>query len=382
MTIIQLFVGSSALAFSTHAHPPRHTLVSDVCVALDVDFIVDEVHNNGKPHNFGHLDVCLCTSGLPAFVKTDAVAQAAVEVVGPSKVEALIKAIIEAVPGQECYYPIHSRPSCESSNPCTFHCTDGFLPSPSENPSKCICPPHLTECDGKCGHFPLDCSPKAPVSHTRRKATSCHEGLELCGIPGGSNGKGWKCINTQTDAQTCGGCIAPSPFGGPSTHGTNCTNIPHVINATCSHGKCLITACESDFLVSPLHDSCTPIFDISTKDTPNTSDSHLGNDILENLSARLEIPHDAPVASIDTLGNDAVMGSNKPSIRAYASISTVTKIPRTSDIETPSGNAARHFDSLNSGAVSGAGANISPALAAMEVAEEAEKKGRDIDATK
>ncbi|KAH7920840.1 hypothetical protein BV22DRAFT_1020459, partial [Leucogyrophana mollusca] len=328
----------------------------------------------------GLLDVCVCVSDVPTFVEKNDIAKEAVKLVGSSKVEVIVKNLIDDTPGQECHYPDHAQATCTSANPCAFECTDGFLPYPRGKPTKCICPPHLTECNGKCGHFPIDCATKAPVSHRRRNTPTCHPGLELCGIPNGSDGKGWKCVNVQTDAQTCGGCVAPPPFGNPSTHGINCMALPHVTNATCSHGQCVITGCDSGYFFSPTRNGCIPIHDSSDKDATNPNAHEAGAGILgagvpRGFPAYPQLPHDELAATIAQATKADTVGPVIPPILAFVEDSTVpAKISR-----PEARKAVKVSRSVGYGAVSGAGADVNPELSAMEVANPAEKVTRDID---
>lgn len=48
----------------------------------------------GKPLVAGHLDVCICVSLIPEFIKANVVAQTAVNLLGVAKVTALIEALV------------------------------------------------------------------------------------------------------------------------------------------------------------------------------------------------------------------------------------------------------------------------------------------------
>ena len=88
-----------------------HRDLLDVCVGLDVDLTLADILRNGEllsriPHNTvclcssglplvaGHIDVCLCVSLIPDFIQANAVAQAAVNLVGVAKVTALLEGLV------------------------------------------------------------------------------------------------------------------------------------------------------------------------------------------------------------------------------------------------------------------------------------------------
>lgn len=100
--LVPLLAASSVTAFATRSSltrgAPRHDVISsrqahiqrdllDVCAGLDVDLNVANIV-------VGHLDVCLCISLLPDFVAVDAVAQAAVALVGEAEVLATLEALV------------------------------------------------------------------------------------------------------------------------------------------------------------------------------------------------------------------------------------------------------------------------------------------------
>ena len=103
---------------------------------------------------------------------------------------------------QQCTYPPHAqaKPTCDKSDPCgSFECTDGFKKSGDQ----CVCEAPSTECNGHCGSFPNGCGSSTPKRRASKRTPFCENGKTLCGIPGGSNGKGYDCIDTQTDLETC-----------------------------------------------------------------------------------------------------------------------------------------------------------------------------------
>ncbi|KAG6329047.1 hypothetical protein ID866_10043 [Astraeus odoratus] len=257
--ITPLVLASTAFARSSLNSLPhrRGDTFTDVCAHLDTDFVFPDVQVHGKSYVAGRLDVSLCLSNVEAFVKDNGVAQGAIKVVGEAKVKATLTAMIN-VSGVQCSYAAHAQPSPTVTNPCEFKCTDGYLPNSSDHPTSCVCPSHLMECGGKCGHFhPEQCADTAPPSR-RRNEPKCATGLEMCGVDGVSNGQSWKCTDTKTDDFNCGGCVKPSPFGTSTTEGVNCNGIPHVDKASCGNGKCIIKRCLDGYVVDKTTNTCIP----------------------------------------------------------------------------------------------------------------------------
>jgi len=269
------------------AHVQRDLI--DVCAGLDVDFEVLNIV-------FGHLDVCLCIGLLPDFIEVDVVAQAAVAVAGETVVLAQLEALINAADGkQTCNYPTHASPICSFDWPCGFDCSDGyspFTPPGSPYPTECTCPAPLMECNGQCGHFPGGCGSAVP--RKKRNAPSCAAGKQLCGIAGGSSGKGWECVDTTSDLESCGGCMAPSPFAPLSAAiGIDCSAIPNVASVACHISKCVVSACVTGFVPSLALDACVVDVTLGKRDLADAA-------ALEDVTA--EVHHLAAVGEVGDAG--------------------------------------------------------------------------------
>ncbi|KAG1874993.1 hypothetical protein F4604DRAFT_1763545 [Suillus subluteus] len=258
---------SASTAFALFPGPPgpprpfRRTLTQDTCGCLDTDLTLKEVlDSQGKATVAGHLDACLCTADVVAFVKSNVVAQKAVKLVGDStKVETLISNMITGLPSaSHCSYPDHASALCTDSNPCNFECADGYLPFPPDRPTSCKCPEQLMECDGKCGHF-KQC-PSKPAPSRRVNEPKCADGLTMCGVPD-TTGQPWKCVDVKTDVETCGGCVKACSYGKAPVNGVNCKNIKGVIRdtVTCGNGHCIVKDCAKGYIVSPASDTCIPM---------------------------------------------------------------------------------------------------------------------------
>ncbi|KIK79579.1 hypothetical protein PAXRUDRAFT_834028 [Paxillus rubicundulus Ve08.2h10] len=252
-----LLLASASFAGSPQSRAPhRRAQHTDVCANIDADLVFPDVIIDGKAYVAGQIDIGLCVSQVTVFVGHYNVTEAAVKVVGKDKVESTVVAMIKKA-GVECSYPQHAKPSVTHGDACDFVCTDGFLAMPTKNPTSCQCPPHLMVCDGKCGHYHLDCHKAAPPSR-RRSEPKCAEGLTMCGVPDATWGQAYKCTNITSDSFTCGGCVKSSPFGSSSTSGVNCHDIPNVDDVTCKGSSCFVNTCKSGFMITPANDGCIP----------------------------------------------------------------------------------------------------------------------------
>lgn len=174
----------------------------------------------GKPYDAGHIHVGLCISQVKTFVGHYNVTEAAAKVVGVNKVESTVTGMVgllvssynvsNSYPGPsqikkagvQCTYPPHAEPAVTSSNECDFICADGFLAIPAYHPSSCTCPPHLMQCDDKCGHYHSDCTTTPPPSR-RQNEPKCSKDLTMCGVPDATSGQAYKCTNVTSDSYTC-----------------------------------------------------------------------------------------------------------------------------------------------------------------------------------
>jgi len=206
------------------------------------------------------VNVCLCLSLVPAFIQADVVAQAAVRVLGEAAVTATLNALINTVPDhQTCVYSAHAHALCVPSDPCAFECTDGYSIAFSGSNPICTCPAPSTECNGQCGYFPGGCASAVAVPARRSVGASpkCVGG-EVCGVRKGK-GKGWECVNTRSDLESCGGCTTPSPFdSGVWKAGVDCSVIANVEDVSCSDGKCIVRKCGRGYTPSHSAEFCVP----------------------------------------------------------------------------------------------------------------------------
>ncbi|THH30633.1 hypothetical protein EUX98_g3550 [Antrodiella citrinella] len=177
---------------------------TDICAEVDAGLSVSLL---GISIVIGLIEVCLCVSGIPAFVKTDAVAIAAVNIAGVASVSADIEAMINTAKGhQKCSYPDNFEAGSYYRTPCGFNCINGFSPSPAKDPKDCVCLPPKTVCNGICGTFKScpSAHPKRDVEIAKRYA-SCDKGFTACGVdawPGMRASQSWECVDTTSDLES------------------------------------------------------------------------------------------------------------------------------------------------------------------------------------
>ncbi|KAI0783350.1 hypothetical protein C8Q75DRAFT_810936 [Abortiporus biennis] len=222
---------------------------TDTCAEVDAGLSIDLL---GIRITVGLIQVCLCLSGIPDFIKADAVAIAAVNLVGVASVTAEVTAMINGAKGHKnCIFPDHADPFCSASDFCGFHCKDGFELSPDKK--DCICPAPKIVCNGQCEAVKACPSshPKRELGEIQKRSAACSDGFTACGVYGWTglrSNTAWECVDTQSDLESCGGCAIP--LNARSPHGIDCTAIPGVSDVSCGAGSCRVHSCLPGYSVS------------------------------------------------------------------------------------------------------------------------------------
>jgi hypothetical protein len=107
-----------------------------------------------------------------------------------------------------CSYPPHSISSCAQgrSIACGFECTDGFSPSPLNNPTTCVCEAPLFNCNGQC--IAAASCPSIVVPDKKKRWVGSGVCAEMgpewaaCGVFGGG-ARAWECIDTANNLESC-----------------------------------------------------------------------------------------------------------------------------------------------------------------------------------
>ncbi|KAI0094517.1 hypothetical protein BDY19DRAFT_988352 [Irpex rosettiformis] len=233
----------------------------------------------------GEINTCLCQSGISNFESINTVAIAAVTAIGTAATTDILNSLI-STNGQTCTYPENAIPRCVPSNPCSFTCGNGFIPTVSispvglqrriPQPNSCICPAGKIICNGLCVESATGvnaCPSSTPIvtltperkreleeRKVRGKCDKSGKGWKACGVWGSGSQKNgeeaWECVDTKRDVESCGGCIVP--FGHNLATGVDCTAIPGVMDVSCAAGSCKISACQSGYRLSENKDYCVP----------------------------------------------------------------------------------------------------------------------------
>lgn len=96
-----------------------------------------------------------------------------------------------------------------------------------------------------CSLCPSKCAatPSARARRVKRSQVAlglCPIGLSACPISPFSSSKGYECIDTHEEIESCGGCSTTG-------EGINCNTVPGVKFAGCAAGQCLAFSCEKGF---------------------------------------------------------------------------------------------------------------------------------------
>ncbi|KZO93740.1 hypothetical protein CALVIDRAFT_566221 [Calocera viscosa TUFC12733] len=207
---------------STAVQPRVLEKRGDICAEVNLSAAVDVL--SILTLDVSPLKICLCLSGLDAFLNVDANAavSALVSILGSLvDVQAFLTAQINSN-GRQCSYPALATPFCSPSNPCDFTCPQGY-----------------TKKHGKCV---LNTSKRA----ARRDIGRCSAGFTKCGAPSGANA--YECIDVRSSLESCGGCVIPFPGMRPT--GQDCTQIPGVDDVACIQGTCRVSRCAEGFALS------------------------------------------------------------------------------------------------------------------------------------
>ncbi|KAL1409869.1 hypothetical protein Q8F55_003868 [Vanrija albida] len=68
----------------------------------------------------------------------------------------------------------------------------------------------------------------------------CPNDMTACTVPTESGAWAWECLDTQTELESCGGCIATGA-------GKDCTSIANAVSVGCEQGACIVHSCKSGF---------------------------------------------------------------------------------------------------------------------------------------
>ncbi|KAJ6510569.1 hypothetical protein C8R45DRAFT_814680 [Mycena sanguinolenta] len=220
----------------------------DVCGEVDAELKLPSLLWPFEPISIGIIKACLCISAIPQYIAENELTLGVIALFGRDALIAELTSMVNGCAGHaQCYYPLNSVPSCQSGSPCYFTCTNGYSAYPSgSHPTQCVCSSPHTECNGKCGTF-QGCPSTYYAKRDLAGGEKCSKGHTACPIPG-RGAKSWECIDTQTELESCGGCVysdfSTSLLG---LAGTDCTAIPGVSDVSCVNGRCVVRKCVSGY---------------------------------------------------------------------------------------------------------------------------------------
>ncbi|KIY69430.1 hypothetical protein CYLTODRAFT_420720 [Cylindrobasidium torrendii FP15055 ss-10] len=264
----------------------------DICLHVDADVILGTNGGILSPvlnALLADLDLCLCLKDLNIFLST----KLAVDVQKLLNslnlnldLSVLLNTLFQNAPPCPALPP-HAARLCSNKKPCDIECKDGFV----RQGDTCVCPAPNQECNGRCV-APGACGSAVPNSNRLRRNTeistlsrakaTCAEHASVCGVPGASK-RAYECIDTQSSAESCGGCATPHGFAPRELQslGQNCLAAPQVAGASCRQGACVVE-CKDGFVPSKDSTACVARRDLRRRDIIADLNS-LGIDIVADI---------------------------------------------------------------------------------------------------
>ncbi|KAF5375869.1 hypothetical protein D9615_008246 [Tricholomella constricta] len=235
----------------------RTDITSDICGEVDGVLEVPNLRLPGKLTTIGKIRSCLCISTLPYFMATNVHAITASALIGKPKTT---EALTELARLNALTFMLRSHTFDRFINAPARHASIPRILSQSAYPET---PAGLRARTGIC-YIPVFCTP-LHVGHVKRDMgygtrKQCPQGLTACGVLG-RNAKSWECINTETDLESCGGCVIPLYNAQIGPEGVDCTAIPGVSDVSCVQGGCLVHRCMPGYEINATRDSCDYIED-------------------------------------------------------------------------------------------------------------------------
>ncbi|EKM53240.1 uncharacterized protein PHACADRAFT_259454 [Phanerochaete carnosa HHB-10118-sp] len=249
-------------ALTLRQHHERRALL-DVCVYLDADIGLGGSLLGIPLSELVDLNICLCLSALPLDLSANAQLKVLGDKYGSALINAVLSLLINTGPNsQHCTYPDNCDPVCSSSEPCGFQCHPPYV----KQGNQCVCAPPYVSCNGKCLPPGSTCGSAIPRtlaaradSLLNRAQASCKPHESVCGVYGSTDSTAFECVDTRNDLESCGGCMAPSPFAPNNASapvGRDCTAIQGVDSVTCAQGGCAVQSCSSGWAVNDAEDGC------------------------------------------------------------------------------------------------------------------------------
>ncbi|KAF8147746.1 hypothetical protein K438DRAFT_1625980 [Mycena galopus ATCC 62051] len=271
-------ISSALLAPLVAASDLARGVSIDVCGEVDAELKLPSLLFPFNSISVGVIKACLCISTIPQYIAENELIFGFLELFGEKNIVAELTNMVNNCAGHsQCQYPAYSVPSCQSGSPCYFTCTNGYSAYPSgSHPTQCVCSSPYSVCNGKCGVFRA-----CPSTYYAKRDLSgpqdCSAGQTACPIPG-RGAKSWECIDTQSELESCGGCIYSDDLPRSSPHGKDCTAIPGVSDVSCVKGQCVIRKCISGYNLVGTSSECVYSMDHSVDQDPILLASQYGTE--------------------------------------------------------------------------------------------------------
>lgn len=98
--------------------------------------------------------------------------------------------------------------------------------------------------------LPISPSPSSYGIEANRNGTLCPGSMAACPIEGSAGL--FECLETSSDLQSCGGCIALG-------HGKDCTTLPGARWMGCNSGQCEVYSCKKGWRRSADRSACVKV---------------------------------------------------------------------------------------------------------------------------
>jgi len=228
LAIATLAVSTSAAAslFQPRGAGSSSSSGGATCANVNADLIV-------YSKDFGPISRCLCTDNLNPSLDSDKAAQDAVILYGAPAVSAALISLIQS--------------SSDQVNSCSYN-IGIVLPGPATRPSsRKRSPEDIARSEHRCEFGLTKCGIYSSWSHEKAPTTTSYNS------PGKGLVQPYECVDTQTNLESCGGCVVPYTLGLTKDElkntklGVDCTGLRGVGDVGCHKGKCIVRKCRKGY---------------------------------------------------------------------------------------------------------------------------------------
>ncbi|KAJ7750421.1 hypothetical protein DFH07DRAFT_775117 [Mycena maculata] len=212
-------------------HHEKRDLI-DVCVSIP-SLTADLLSLLGL-----NIQLCLCLKDLNLYLDT----------LDDVDLRGIANTTIQALVGEQgdsakcAPLPPHAHRECTYGNPCAFQCDSGY----TLQGGQCVS-------NSGPSAIPRSLKPRAaPITTLKDAQEHCKtlkgDRTTVCGVQDAKGPFDFECVNTETEFDSCGGCVTPHPFTSEFTlpTGRDCGRITNALNAKCEKSKCIVQ-CHSGY---------------------------------------------------------------------------------------------------------------------------------------